>query len=403
MRYILSLILVLTFGVSIGQVYNPTPQYVYRGKLGAGRSTAVDSAAYFQVGPNGGANAGVILPRVADTLSISGTKRNGLLIFSNQLNKFAWWDSTGAKWTEVGSGSATSGEVLLLNGSGTVGDSLLFSSISGDTAYVRNLWFANGLVVENMGDTVLKVNIDSSTVANIYNSDGKIPTSIDREILMLPSSSITIGDSANLDASGSYFSLKLDKSSARLRAGADKYGRVEVYDSVFALGNTGDLGTVQIESSTSALDISRNGGGHSQQITFDNYGIRITTDSILQLEGEVIVYNTHVQRPVLGGTGNITIDKAYTTYVLQDLTSTASSRTVTMGIYTTTDLANGTEIRIINQNDDATYKWTFAGMTVYDKDGTTVTNITDKTSYALVYLNSGSSSFGAGWHIVNKY
>jgi hypothetical protein len=173
MRYVFFLCFLVLSITGFSQVYNPIPQYVFRNKLGVGRGTPVDSAAYMNIGPNGGANAGVVLPRVADTLSILGTKRNGLLIFSQQLNKFAWWDSVGARWTEVGSGSGSSGgEVMLMNGSGTVGDSLLFSSVSGDTAYIRNLFFANGLVVENMGDTVLKVNVDSSAVPNIYTSDG---------------------------------------------------------------------------------------------------------------------------------------------------------------------------------------------------------------------------------------
>src|SRR5574343_621279 len=123
--YILTFILLLSAYSLTAQVYNPIPQYVFKNKLGVGRSTAVDSSAYMNIGPNGGATAGVVLPRIADTLSILGTKRHGLLIFANQLNKFAWWDSTSAIWTEVGSGSlATGGEVLLRNGSSTVGDSL---------------------------------------------------------------------------------------------------------------------------------------------------------------------------------------------------------------------------------------------------------------------------------------
>ncbi len=175
MRILITVLFLLTFGVSIGQVYNPTPQYVFKNKLGVGRSTPVDSAAYMNVGPNGGAVAGIMLPRIADTLTISGTKRHGLLIFSNQLNKFAWYDSTNTRWVEVGSGSGTSGgEVMLMNGSGTVGDSLLFTTITGDTAYVRNLLAGSGLLFENMGDTVLKLNIDSSTSFNIYNSDGSL-------------------------------------------------------------------------------------------------------------------------------------------------------------------------------------------------------------------------------------
>jgi hypothetical protein len=44
----------------------------------------------------------VLLPRVADTASITGTKRNGLLIYSNQLGAFAYFDSTSVVWRKLG-------------------------------------------------------------------------------------------------------------------------------------------------------------------------------------------------------------------------------------------------------------------------------------------------------------
>jgi hypothetical protein len=81
---------------------NKIPNYLYSGSLGVGRDVANDANVYLQVGPNGAGTKGVLLPRVADTSAISGTKRNGLLIYSNQLGAFAYFDSTSVVWRKLG-------------------------------------------------------------------------------------------------------------------------------------------------------------------------------------------------------------------------------------------------------------------------------------------------------------
>jgi hypothetical protein len=81
---------------------NKIPNYLYSGSLGVGRDVANDANIYLQIGPNGAGTKGVLLPRVADTASITGTKRNGLLIYSNQLGAFAYFDSTSVVWRKLG-------------------------------------------------------------------------------------------------------------------------------------------------------------------------------------------------------------------------------------------------------------------------------------------------------------
>lgn len=378
MRYLLTVLFILTCFVSIGQVYNPTPQYVFKNKLGVGRSTPVDSAAYMNVGPNGGAVAGIVLPRVADTLTISGTKRHGLLIFSNQLDKFAWYDSTNARWQEVGSGSGSSGgEVMLMNGSRTVGDSLLFTTITGDTAYIRNILAGSGLLFENMGDTVLKLNVDSSTVPNIYNSDGTI-TDAERYV--------------KLDSAG-YF---------QIRNFEDDFGFLTISDAVSSGSSVGMSSINKNTGLTSSMGANARFTDSTAQSTLSaanvkdgqTYVISVVLDSSGINFGGSLNYGL-TDKP---SSANAVQFADNSIYILSDLTSAAASRT-----FRTIPKSNGSYLKIINQSSDATYKWTFTGITVYDKDGSTVTNIDDHSVYELIYIAAGQSEFGAGWHITNKY
>jgi hypothetical protein len=96
---------------SYGQQINAVPDYVFRNQMSVGRNAVTDTAAYFSIGPRYGAVRGMMPPMVVDTASVSGNKRNGLLIFSIQKNKFLYWDSVGSKWAEMAgtAGSAITG------------------------------------------------------------------------------------------------------------------------------------------------------------------------------------------------------------------------------------------------------------------------------------------------------
>jgi hypothetical protein len=100
---ILSNILVVLFVTTsaMGQQINPVPDYIFRNQMSVGRNAPTDTAAYLSVGPRYGANKGLMPPMVVDTNAVTGTKRNGLLIFSVQLNNFAYWDSTTSRFRQI--------------------------------------------------------------------------------------------------------------------------------------------------------------------------------------------------------------------------------------------------------------------------------------------------------------
>jgi hypothetical protein len=116
MRYVFILILGLVANIASAQQVNPVPDYTFANRMSAGRNTVTDTAAYFSIGPRYGAIRGMMPPMVVDTASVSGNKRNGLLIFSIQKNKFLYWDSVGVKWAEM---AGTGGNAI--TGSGVAG------------------------------------------------------------------------------------------------------------------------------------------------------------------------------------------------------------------------------------------------------------------------------------------
>jgi hypothetical protein len=101
MRYLSILLLIgVTLKVN-GQQINPVPDYIFRNSMSVGRNAPTDTSAYFSIGPRFGATRGFMPPMVVDTASVTGTKRNGLLIYSIQRNSFLYWDSTGSRWSRI--------------------------------------------------------------------------------------------------------------------------------------------------------------------------------------------------------------------------------------------------------------------------------------------------------------
>lgn len=116
MKRLLTLVAFFATLHASAQQVNPVPDYVFANRMSAGRNTVTDTAAYFSIGPRYGATRGMMPPMVVDTASFSANKRNGLLIFSVQKNKFLYWDSVGVKWAEM---AGTGGSAI--TGSGVVG------------------------------------------------------------------------------------------------------------------------------------------------------------------------------------------------------------------------------------------------------------------------------------------
>ena len=116
MKRLLTLVAFFATVHASAQQVNPVPDYVFANRMSAGRNTVTDTAAYFSIGPRYGATRGMMPPMVVDTASFSANKRNGLLIFSVQKNKFLYWDSVGVKWAEM---AGTGGSAI--TGSGVAG------------------------------------------------------------------------------------------------------------------------------------------------------------------------------------------------------------------------------------------------------------------------------------------
>lgn len=116
MKRLLALVAFFATLQASAQQVNPVPDYVFANRMSAGRNTVTDTAAYFSIGPRYGATRGMMPPMVVDTASFSANKRNGLLIFSVQKNKFLYWDSVGVKWAEM---AGTGGSAI--TGSGVAG------------------------------------------------------------------------------------------------------------------------------------------------------------------------------------------------------------------------------------------------------------------------------------------
>ena len=116
MKRLLTLLAFFATVQASAQQVNPVPDYVFANRMSAGRNTVTDTAAYFSIGPRYGATRGMMPPMVVDTASFSANKRNGLLIFSVQKNKFLYWDSVGVKWAEM---AGTGGSAI--TGSGVAG------------------------------------------------------------------------------------------------------------------------------------------------------------------------------------------------------------------------------------------------------------------------------------------
>jgi len=107
MKRLLSLVAFFATLRASAQQVNPVPDYVFRNQMSVGRNAVTDTGAYFSIGPRYGATKGFMPPIVVDTATFSSGKRNGLLIFSVQKNKFLYWDSVRVQWSDMAGSSGS--------------------------------------------------------------------------------------------------------------------------------------------------------------------------------------------------------------------------------------------------------------------------------------------------------
>lgn len=155
---LLTIILTLFSFTTFAQVTNKIPEYIFNNRLGVGTGgLAGDTTVYLHIGPNAGAVKGVKLPVVTDTAAVAGLKKQGLTIFSVQLNTPLYWDSINSRWKQMG-GS-------LQHAPGT-GDSLLFTAGN----YLRLIQEEYGIVTTQYTNEVAW-KVDTSVIPTRYSID----------------------------------------------------------------------------------------------------------------------------------------------------------------------------------------------------------------------------------------
>jgi hypothetical protein len=108
MRILFTALVLIIANYATAQQVNPVPDYVFSNRMSVGRNAVTDTAAYFSIGPRYGANKGFMPPIVGDTAHVTASnKRNGLLIFSVQKNKFLYWDSVRVQWSDMAGSSGS--------------------------------------------------------------------------------------------------------------------------------------------------------------------------------------------------------------------------------------------------------------------------------------------------------
>jgi hypothetical protein len=163
MRYLSIIILALVANIAQAQQVNPVTDYTFANRMSSGRSTVTDTAAYFSIGPRYGAVRGMMPPMVTDTVAMSANKRNGLLIFSIQKNKYQVWDSAGAKWADI---TGTAGSAII---SADTAAMLLPYLRKSDTIAMLSPYLKESDTVWLSNRINLKLNIsDTSSMLNPY-------------------------------------------------------------------------------------------------------------------------------------------------------------------------------------------------------------------------------------------
>ena len=236
MKRLLTLVAFFATVKASAQQVNPVPDYVFANRMSAGRNTVTDTAAYFSIGPRYGATRGMMPPMVVDIASSSANKRNGLLIFSIQKNKFLYWDSVGVKWAEM---------------AGTGGSAITGSGVAG-----------------YMPEFTTTTNIDTT---RLYHSAGRFAIG----------STTTSNGVFNVYGGQSYFDTSLKVGSQTFLADE---GKNEVF-----VNTTTDAGSYNLQ--VGGTIYSTNGG--ILAASSGDLGIGVTPKSKLHVNGKITINNTH--------------------------------------------------------------------------------------------------------------
>jgi len=249
MRILCNILVVLfVTATAVGQQINPVPDYIFRNSMSVGRNAPTDTSAYFSIGPRFGATRGFMPPMVIDTAAVTGTKRNGLLIYSIQRNSFLYWDSTGSRWSRI----AANLDTLLLSTKAwrQKGDDSLAAIINTRTDTVNRLstkaWRQKGI------DSLASVRVGGSGTINRHPKF---------------TASGTIGNGSIADSSSSVQVTILSNGNVGINETQPKT-KLDVRGQVNAIGGTDNAGYIiqldaatrfsRLNAGTNGLDLSHN-------------------------------------------------------------------------------------------------------------------------------------------------
>jgi len=313
MRYLSILLLIgVTLKVN-GQQINPVPDYIFRNSMSVGRNAPTDTSAYFSIGPRFGATRGFMPPMVVDTAAVTGTKRNGLLIYSIQRNSFLYWDSTGSRWSRIAAnldtlqlstrawrqkgidslasvrvgGSGTINRHPKFTASGTIGD----GSIADSSTSVRMTILSGG-------------NIGVATAAPAYNLD------------VAGSLRNTTNAFFNTSSGESYFGTTTDNGDFRVQVSGNQYvsGNVGIGASSVASGfKLGVQDAINISGTNPYLNFNTNSGIFTAKayIQYQESGKQLSIASS-DTSTSTIVFQTGnpaTTKMTITGNGNVGIGK----------------------------------------------------------------------------------------------
>jgi len=276
------------------QQINPVPDYVFSNKMSVGRNAVTDTAAYFSIGPRYGAIRGMMPPMVTDTANMSATKRNGLLIFSIQKNKYLYWDSVGSKWAEM---AGTAGSAI--TGSGVAGYMPEFTTTTNlDTTRlyhsagrfaIGSTTTTNGVFNVIGGTTYLEGNLSfgaaDRTISNISNNVLAFGTNNTERMRLKADGELLIGTTTDAGA----YALQV--------AGA-------IYNTTGAVlaASSGDVGI-------GTTLPNRSGAGKALSINGENVAFELNRGdartALIYTEGTTVRFNSVTNIPLHFGTNNI--------------------------------------------------------------------------------------------------
>jgi hypothetical protein len=317
MRILCNILVVLfVTTTAVGQQINPVPDYIFRNSMSVGRNAPTDTSAYFSIGPRFGATRGFMPPMVVDTAAVTGTKRNGLLIYSIQRNSFLYWDSTGSRWSRIAAnldtlllstrawrqkgddslaaligarvgGSGTINRVPKFTASGTIGD----GSIADSSSSVRVTILSGG-------------NIGVATAAPAYNFD------------VAGSLRNTTNAFFNTSSGESYFGTTTDNGDFRVQVSGNQYVSGKMAIGTSSLASTWNLGVqtgINISGTNPYLNFSTNPASASFPafIQYVSSSKNLTIQSVDSTTSSMEFYtgNPSTSRMLIQGNGNIGIGK----------------------------------------------------------------------------------------------